>query len=74
MSEAPAGSGTIVVSSSKLSDVNTHSIYFMNTITVASNGPAGSETFTMTASGDQVGFDVVVTDPCSASTASASVF
>lgn len=74
MSEAPAGSGTIIVSSSNLSHVSTTSIYFMNTITIASNGPAGSSTFTMTSASDQVGFDVAVTDPCSASTASSTVF
>ena len=74
MTEAPTGSGTIVVSSSNLSHVATHSVYFTNTITVASNGPAGSSTFNVNTVSDQVSFNIEVTDPCSASTANAVTF
>ena len=74
MTEAPTGSGTIVVSSSNLSNVSTHSVYFTNTITVASNGPAGSSTFNVNTVSDQVSFSIVVTDPCSASTANTVTF
>lgn len=74
MSESPAGSGKIIVSSSNLANVGSHSVYFTNAITISSNGPAGSSTFTLNQVNDQVSFSVTVTDPCSASTASALVF
>jgi hypothetical protein len=47
VSEAPTGSGTIIMSSSNLSDVNNYPVYFTNSITISSNGPAGSSTFNL---------------------------
>lgn len=52
MSEAPSGSGKIIVSSSNLANVNTHTVYFTNVITIASNGPAGSSTFSLNTASD----------------------
>ena len=74
MTESPAGSGNIIVSSSFLTHVATHSVYFTNSIVIASNGPAGSETFNLNSGAQQVAFDVTVTDPCAASTMNAVVF
>jgi len=74
VSEAPAGSGNIIVSSAKLTDVSSTSVYFTNSITIASNGPAGSSTFNLNAANERVTFSIEVTDPCSASTAATVVF
>ena len=74
VSEAPANSGNIIVSSTKLSEVSSTSVYFTNSITIASNGPAGSSTFNLNAANERVTFSIEVTDPCSASTANAVVF
>ena len=74
MTEAPTGSGAIIVSTSNLSNVSTTSVYFTNSIAIASNGPAGSSTFNLNASNQQVSFDIAVTDPCAASTANTVVF
>jgi hypothetical protein len=41
VTEAPTGSGTIIVSSSNLNNVNTYSVFFTNSITINSNGPIG---------------------------------
>lgn len=74
MSESPATSGNIIVSSNNLGNVGSHSIYFTNAITISSNGPAGSSTFTLNQVSDQVSFSVTVTDPCTASTVTALTF
>lgn len=74
MVELPAGSGNLVVGSKKLTEVGTHSVYFTNAVTIASNGPAGSSTFNLNAGAEQVSFSIAITDPCSGSTANSVVF
>lgn len=45
-----------------------------NTITIASNGPAGSTTFTPSGDSEKVVFDVTVTDPCTTATINSLTF
>jgi hypothetical protein len=58
--EAPSGSGKIIVSSSNLSHVGTANLYYTNTITIASNGPASNSAFAINQVADRIAFDVVV--------------
>ena len=74
MVELPSTSGNLVVASKKLTEVGTHTVYFTNEVTIASNGPAGSSTFNLNQVSEQVSFSIAITDPCSGSTANSNVF
>lgn len=65
INEPIAGSGEIFVSSADTNDAGTHSISYTAVVTLDSNGPGTTLIFTQST---PIGFDVVATDPCGAST------
>lgn len=74
VSEAPANSGKLIVSTSNLAHVATTAINFVNVITIVANGPASNTVFSVNTAPDQVAFNIVVTDPCTGTSASPVVF
>lgn len=51
-----------------------YEVKLSNTITIASNGPAGSTTFTPSTDSEKTVFTIVVTDPCETATINALTF
>ena len=51
-----------------------YEVKLSNTITIASNGPAGSTTFTPSTDAEKTIFTITITDPCSSASINALVF
>jgi hypothetical protein len=65
---------TMTIYSGDRSQAATYPVKLGNEITIASNGPGGSTTFTPAIDADKVIFDVVLVDPCTTATINALVF
>ena len=64
----------LTVFTTKKAEAGSYEVKLSNTITIASNGPAGSTTFTPSVDGDKIVFTIVVTDPCVAATINSLTF
>ena len=60
--------GRVNVNTGNLNAEGTHTVSVQNTITIASNGDHGSETFNPTDSNDKVEFTFTISNPCKTTT------
>ena len=63
-----ASGAALSVYTTQKSQAAVYTVKLSNTLTIASNGPAGSTTFTPSADSDKTVFDITVTDPCTTAT------
>jgi hypothetical protein len=66
--------GSLVIYTTKKANAGTFALKLANTVTISSNGPAGSSTFTPSGDSEKVVFTVTVVDPCSTATINDLVF
>lgn len=69
-----ASGAALKVFTTQKSQAATYTVKLSNTITIASNGPAGSTTFTPSTDSEKVVFDITVTDPCTTATINSLVY
>ena len=66
--------GSLAVFTTKKAEAGSYQVKVSNTITIASNGPAGSSTFTPSSDSEKTVFTITVTDPCTSATINSLVF
>ena len=66
--------GSLAVFTTKKAEAGSYQVKLSNTITIASNGPAGSSTFTPASDSEKVVFTITVTDPCTTATINSLTF
>lgn len=63
-----SSNGALTIYTTKKSNAGTFALKLSNTVTIASNGPAGSSTFTPANDNEKIVFTVTVVDPCTTAT------
>jgi len=66
--------GALSIFTTKKAEAGTYEVKLSNAITIASNGPAGSTTFTPASDSEKTVFTVIITDPCATATINSLVF
>ena len=63
-------SAALTIFSTVKTDAGTYPLKLSNTLTITSNGPGGSTTFTPASDADRTVFTITIVDPCASATIS----
>ena len=69
-----SSSGALSIFTTKKAEAGSYEVKLSNAITIASNGPAGSTTFTPSGDSEKTVFTVTVVDPCTTATINTLTF